>query len=276
MLKATYLNAEEIPAEYASLYTERNGQYELTGVEGIKTAGDIDRLSTALSNERAAHKNTKATYGWVGDLSQDDVQGMRDAQEDLQHQLSVRPQGLSDEQVEERANTMALRQTRAMERELSTLRSERDAHVNAIRLHEGAQAQRSIRDAVDSSLAGKNSIQVVDSAKEDIVPFAERIMTIDESGQAVTRDGVGFEPGLPFSEVLAELQSSGRRSHWFPGNTGAGAAGSAAGSTAATGSNPFADANFNLTEVGKIVAEDPARAKVLAKAAGKNPANFGL
>jgi len=276
MLKAVYLNAEEIPAEYAALYTERNGQYELTGIEGVKTAGDVDRLSTALSNERAAHKNTKANYGWVGELSQDDVQGMRDAQEDLQHQLSVRPQGLTDEQVEERATTMASRQTRTMERELSTLRSERDAHVAAIRLHEGAQAQRSIRDAVDSSLAGKNSIQVVDSAKEDIVPFAERIMTIDSTGQAVTKEGVGFEPGLPFSEVLAELQSSGRRSHWFPGNTGAGAAGSATSTNTAMGNNPFADASFNLTEASQIIAEDPARAKVLAKAAGKNPANFGL
>ncbi len=42
------------------------------------------------------------------------------------------------------------------------------------------------------------------------------------------------------------------------------------------GNNPFADASFNLTEAGQIIAEDPARAKVLAKAAGKNPANFGL
>jgi hypothetical protein len=276
MLKAIYDNAEEIPTEYASLYTERNGQFELSGIEGIKTAGDVDRLSTALSNERNAHKSTKAQYGWVGDLSSDDVQGMRDAQEDLRHQLDVAPQGLTNEQVEERANTMASRQTRAMERELAGIRNERDAHAAAIQLHEGAAAQRNIRDAVDSSLTGKHALSIVDSAKEDIVPFAERIMTVDSQGQVVTRDGVGFEPGLPFSEVLAELQASGRRSHWFPANQGAGATGSAPGNTPSVGTNPFSADSFNLTDIGKVVKADPARARTMAKAAGVDPAGFGL
>ena len=276
MLKAIYNNVEEIPEQFASLYTERNGQYELTGIEGVKTSGDVDRLSTALSNERNAHKSTKTQYSWVGELTHDEVQNLRDAQEDLAHQLSTRPQGLTDEQVEERANTMAMRQTRQMERDLAALRTERDAHAAAIQLHEGAAAQRSIRDAVDSALSGSNALPVIDSAKEDIVPFAERIMTVDSQGQVVTRDGVGYEPGLPFGEVLAELKASGRRSHWFPGNTGAGAAGSAPGNKANFGSNPFSQDSFNLTEIGKIVTSDPAKAKMLAKAAKVNPADFGL
>jgi len=272
MLKAIYETAEEIPASAAEFYVERNGQFELQ-VDGMKTTGDIERLQTALSNERSSHKDTKSRYNWVGDLSSDEVQQLRDAQEDLQHQLETRPAGLSDEQVEERAERLAARKMRGTERELTSLREERQSYLNAISLHEAAQAQRSIKDSVETALSGQNSIKVVESAREDIIPFAERIMTINEAGEAVTRDGVGFEPGLPFSEVLADLQATGRRSHWFPGNTGAGASGSK-GAAANLGSNPFAD--NNLTEIGKIVKTDPTKARTLAKAAGVNPAMYGL
>ena len=272
MLKAIYNSAEEIPAEHAELYTERNGAYELQ-VEGMKTQGDIDRLQTALANERAAHKDTRNRYNWVGDLTHDEVQNLRDAQEDLQHQLENRPAGLSDEQVEERAERLAARQMRGVERELAEIKAERDSFANAISLHEAAAAQRSIRDSVDSALSGKNSIAIVDSAREDIIPFAERIMTLNEHGEAVTKDGVGFEPGLPFGEVLADLKATGRRAHWFPGNTVAGASGSE-GPAANLGSNPFASGN--LTEIGQAVKADPAKAKLLAKAAGVDPAKYGL
>ena len=273
MLKAIYNSSEEIPAEFAGLYEERNGAFELQ-VEGMKTAGDIERLQTALSNERSAHKDTRGKYGWVGDLTNDEVQNLRDAQEDLSHQLENRPAGLSDEQVEERAERLAARQMRGVERQLAELQTEKSSYLNAISLHEAAAAQRSIRDSVDSALSGDNSIAIVNSAKEDIIPFAERIMTLNERGESVTRDGVGFEPGLSFGEVLADLKATGRRSHWFPGNTGAGASGSASAGTN-LGSNPFAGTP-NLTEIGKAVKADPAKAKLLAKAAGVNPARFGL
>ena len=274
MLKAIYTNIEDIPAEYQSLYTERNGAYELQ-VEGMKTTGDVERLQTALSNERNAHKDTRGKYNWVGDLNSDEVQNLRDAQEDLQHQLENRPAGASDEQVQERAEQLAARQMRGVERQLAELQASQASYQNAISLHEAAAAQRSIRDSVDSALTGENSIAIIDSAREDIVPFAERIMELNERGEAVTKDGVGFEPGLPFGEVLADLKASGRRSHWFQGNTGAGASGSAGAGKANLGSNPFAGTP-NLTEIGKAVTADPAKARLLAKAAGVDPARYGL
>lgn len=42
-------------------------------------------------------------------------------------------------------------------------------------------------------------------------------------------------------------------------------------------SNPFSDgANFNLTKAGELVRSDPKKAAALIRAAGKNPAEFGL
>lgn len=40
--------------------------------------------------------------------------------------------------------------------------------------------------------------------------------------------------------------------------------------------NPFSDANFNLTQAGKLIRDDPVKAKSLIRAAGKNPAEYGL
>jgi multidrug efflux pump subunit AcrA (membrane-fusion protein) len=272
-IKAIYSTIEEVPEQYVDLFTERNGQYELN-IEGVKTSADVERLQTAISNERASHKDTKSRYSWVGELTSSEVQSLRDAQEDLQHQLETRPAAMTDEQVEERAEKLAGRQTRQLERSLVELQTERDSYATAISLHEAAANQRKIRDAVDDALSGSNALSVVEGAREDIIPFAERVMTVQD-GRIVSKEGVGFEPGLPFGEVLADLKATGKRGHWFPGNTGAGANGSA-GAGANLGTNPFASDNMNLTEIGKVVNADPAKAKALAKAAGVDPAKFGL
>ncbi|OYR25867.1 hypothetical protein [Brucella pseudogrignonensis] len=48
--------------------------------------------------------------------------------------------------------------------------------------------------------------------------------------------------------------------------------------TNASGSlnNPFSSENFNLTQQGKLIRDDPSKAKSLIRAAGGNPAEFGL
>jgi len=121
-------------------------------------------------------------------------------------------------------------------------------------------------------------VNIVDSAREDIIPFAERIMQLDANGQVTVKDGVGYEPGMNFGEVLADLQASGRRAHWFPGNTGAGAGGATGTPSTLGQDNPFKEDSFNFTEIGQIVKSDPAKAKLLAKAAGRTDLikSFGL
>jgi len=44
-LEAIHKTLEEIPEQYRDLYSERNGQFELTGISGVKTQADVDRLS---------------------------------------------------------------------------------------------------------------------------------------------------------------------------------------------------------------------------------------
>lgn len=61
MLKITYTKAEEIPEGYADLYTaQQDGTFLLTGVDGMKTEGDVGRVQEALRKERSDHIETKS------------------------------------------------------------------------------------------------------------------------------------------------------------------------------------------------------------------------
>ena len=67
-LKTIYDKQEEIPEGFGELYAERNGKFELTAVEGVKTQADIDRVQTALVKERADHKAVKDKLVAFGDV----------------------------------------------------------------------------------------------------------------------------------------------------------------------------------------------------------------
>ena len=60
MLKLFYDTKADIPTGFDSLYTERDGKWHLTQVEGIKTQADVDRQLQANQAERSAHTQTKA------------------------------------------------------------------------------------------------------------------------------------------------------------------------------------------------------------------------
>jgi len=45
-LKIIEENLDAVDAVYHSLYTEKDGKFQLTGVEGMKTDADIQRLQS--------------------------------------------------------------------------------------------------------------------------------------------------------------------------------------------------------------------------------------
>jgi DNA-binding transcriptional MerR regulator len=237
-------------------------------------SGDVQRLKGALEKERDAHKQTKSKYAGLDGVTLEEIQELRDKAEDLEYQLEKAGKP-NDEAIEERAEKLAARQTRKLEEQIAALQGEKDSYLNAIALHEAAANQRKIKDAVEAALTGDDALSIVDSAREDIIPFAERIMTINDDGEVVSKDGVGFEPGLSFSEVLGDIQASNRRGHWFKQNKSAGANGG--DGNQAGGPNPFkAGPTFNLTKASQLVKEDPKRARALIMAAGESPTKFGL
>jgi hypothetical protein len=262
----------EDAGDLASYYVEADGGYELQ-VDGPGSE-DVQKLKQALAAERGAHKETKSKFTGI-DMSASEIQELRDRADDLTFQLEAAPKAADPQEMEDRAELLAARKTRELDRELQTLREQNSTYSTAIQMHEGAATQRTMRDAALDAISGDKGVQLVDSAREDLLPFVERSFEMNDLGEIVSKDGVGLEPGLTIRESLTEMQASGRRSHWFKQSAGAGAAGSKSG-TPAGGPNPFQKETFNMTEIGALVVSDPARAKALAKAAGENPAKFGL
>lgn len=58
-LKPLYDSESEIPKDYALLYEEVDGKFILTGVEGLKTQADIEKVLKGKTHEVDNHKVTK-------------------------------------------------------------------------------------------------------------------------------------------------------------------------------------------------------------------------
>ena len=75
-LKAVYDSLEDIPEsveDFRSLFVERDGRFELSGLPGVKTAADIERLQKNLNLERESHKQTKEKFRPFAELDADEV-----------------------------------------------------------------------------------------------------------------------------------------------------------------------------------------------------------
>lgn len=121
-----------------------------------------------------------------------------------------------------------------------------------------------IADAVRSAVGKSKGFQ--SSAVEDAITLAERVLEIDDSGNVVTKDGVGVTPGVGADVWLTEIQS--KRPHWWGETIGGGASGNRGGASGYGGNNPWSHDHWNLTEQGRILTTDRKKAEQLAKSAG--------
>ena len=60
------------------LFTEHGGRFELSGVEGVKTQGDIDRIQEALRKERAEHSEARERLRAFDGFDPEETQRLRD------------------------------------------------------------------------------------------------------------------------------------------------------------------------------------------------------
>ena len=81
-LELTYAKKEDVPEAHVELYTEADGKdadgkdskvWNLTGVKGLVTKVDVDKLNVALGKERTDHKETKKKVAVWGDMDQTKV-----------------------------------------------------------------------------------------------------------------------------------------------------------------------------------------------------------
>ena len=258
MLKAILDSLEGVEPHFHSLYTERNGKFELTGIEGVKTQADIDRLQTALTKERNDHKTLKDRYVILGDRKPEDIVASLDRIAELEAAANGK---LDDAKLNEIVEGRIKSRLAPVERQAQTLQqqlTEANASLEMLRTKD------SLRIVTDAVRGAASKLKVVDTAIEDVTMLAERIFTIDETGAVVTKDNVGVTPGIAADVWLTDMQA--KRPHWWGPSQGGGAGGNRGGGSGV--SNPWAKDSWNLTEQGRIYKESSAKAEQLAKAAG--------
>lgn len=253
LLEVTYANEEDIPSGFESLYSEKDGKFVLTGVRGIKTQDDVNRQLEANRKIRDELKTAKAALAKFGDMDADEVLEKLNRIEELE--AAVAAGGKPDEsKLEALIEAKVKARLAPVEREKARLERELGEKDKMVNEYTTRERQRTISDQLRAVATKANVRQ---TALEDILLIGQHVFEINEDGVAQTKDG------LPVDVWLTEQQNV--RPHWWPESAGTGANG---GGGFAGGKNPFSAEHWNMTEQGKIYAQNPAKAEQLAKAAG--------
>lgn len=271
-LKTIYEKQEEIPEGFGDLYAERNGKFELTGVEGVKTQADIDRVSEALRKEKADHKLVKDKLVAFGDVDPATLPVLQEELAEAKAKLeAVTAEGKDkieavNSQIEAAVNRAVgpvTRDKEALARQLEVAKkavTDKEAEIATVKQEQQQERVRTtLRDAV---IAAK----VVPTAIDDAVLVGETMFELVD-GKLVTKDANGITPGLSPKEWAKDMEE--KRPHWFPISVGGGAQGGKGGGSLNLKDNPWSVAGWNLTKQGQVVKDlGPEKAADMAARVG--------
>ena len=267
MLLLKYKTKEEIPQGYDTLYTEKDGEFHFTGVTGIKTQGDIDKVMTGLTKERDDHKGTKEKLRtWEG-LERADVDAKlaKLAELEVAVQGSV-PKAEMDKKLEELAEVRTKNRLLPVERERDGLKTKLAEAEKVIASLTAEKTQRTVHDKIREAAV---TAKVTPEVMADVLLLSDNVFELTEQGELLTKENVyGVDAGLSPDTFFQTQQE--RRPYWWPpavggGSKGTGGKGGGPGGTA----NPWAPETWNLTEQGKFVkANGLEKAQAMAKLVG--------
>lgn len=275
MLKTIYDTKEEIPEGYEALYAEKNGKWELTGVVGVKTQADVDRVQEALRKEKEDHKKARESLKTFEGIDPEVVHAQATELEDTKAQLeAVKKDGTFDEtKLEPIIEARVKQRVAPVERDKLSIQKQLEAKTTALAVSEtekatlqqtivSGQVERTIRDA---AVAAK----VLPSAIGDAVMRGTRQFELTEDGRVISKDGFGITPGLTPAEWFKdEIEKS---PHWWPPSVGGGSQGNNGGpkGTYAGDNNPWSKGGWSVTKQGALVTQlGAAKAGEIAAAAG--------
>ena len=258
-LKAIYENEADIPAEYKSLFVERNGQWEIQ-VEGMKTQADVDRLQEAAKKERNDHKDTKDKLrvftDAFGDRDVDEIVADLDRIPELE--AGQGDGGADEEKINKLVEARVNKEIVPLRRENDKLKKDNEELTATNSELLTAKTKRSVHDELR---AAASKAKATDTAVDDILMY-DGFFTVAEDGTVETNEASGT-PGLSPEVWMQGMQE--KRPHWFGQTKGAGSKG---GALVDGEKNPFSHEHWNMTAQGQLVNANRARAEQLAAAAG--------
>lgn len=282
-LRAEYDSLEDVPEVHRELYGERGGKYVVTGIDGIKTQADVDRVLEGAKKEREEHKATKARFGAWSSLRShegtpfekpEDVQALLDQFPTLK--LAADAGGSKSAEV---VKAQVEAEAKRLEAKYGKQLSERDTKYTAaeqrIQRLENTQRKTFVEQYVQKAVAESKIGKIKPGAIEDVLMYAERhlvpIEERDDDGNLVfkdvrTKSNAGVTEDVDVNAWLSEMQ--GRKSHWYEESEGGGSGPKGRGGPGG-GVNPWAKGSWDVTAQGAYFrAHGAERAAARAKEAG--------
>lgn len=260
MLELEYDKKDDIPAGYEGLYTEQNGKWVLTEINGIAPRSDVTRLQGALTKERNDHRQAReklALYTQLGD----DPLAIRETL-DRVPELEAAAAGGDDSKIEAIVQNRLKAATTPFQRQIEALTNEKNTLTQEVQQFRVTEQQRSVQQAVRAAAL---PTKIRDTALADLDLVARDTFELVD-GEVRVKAGHELEGMAPADWVREQMQ---KRPHWWPESQGGGGGGGRGNALAGlTGPNPWTLAGWNMTEQSRLVKANRALAERCAKAAG--------
>lgn len=214
MLKVSYDSKDQVPEKFAELYTEKDGKFVLSGVEGIKTQADVDNVQEALRKERELKKAAESKLMAFEGI---EAEGLREQLDELAR-LRTTGGKIDDSKIEnivaERLKLDKAKFEREKEQLLSELNGTQEKVKTLVNEKNTSLIERKLREASNG--------KVNDTAMNDVL-FRASIFEVSEEGDVLTKEGVGVTPGIKPEQWLEETLKTNL--HWQKQSQGVGARG---------------------------------------------------
>ena len=267
MLHVIVDSLDDVPEGAREHYAERDGKFELD-LTGAFSTLDRDALMGSLRKERDVSGGHAATIKTFGKWTPETIHEL-----ETNHDLAtIELAALKKDGAPtgEDIDKIVLARLAPVQRDLGRATEKVESLTGEVSgLVKDRTKGKILRDVVTAF--GLKELGANPAAVVDVELWATSAFEVDESGAVVSVEGPGVVPGLKPVEVFKDMKDNKQRGHWFGPTVGAGASGGSDKND--TGDSPFTinketGRPANLTEAGRIVKDDPERARRLAKAAG--------
>jgi len=256
-LKYKLKSREEIPAEHAALYVERDGAFYLDA-EGVTEKAKADEMRNHNIELRKQIEDFTTRFEGI---DPDEVRRLAEEK----RKLELQAQGHKSEEIEKIVVDRVKGLKADWDKQLSAVTGERDSlttRLTAIQIDQGvitAATKRGLRPTAipDITSRARTVFKLVNGAAQ----------AFEADGKSIRYGRDGVTPMTLEEWVDAQVSDA---PHLFESNAGGGAAGNGAGGTGGSSrsvKNPFRNETWNLTEQMKLQKTDPGLAARLKAAA---------
>ncbi|MDR3458086.1 MAG: hypothetical protein P4N60_11610 [Verrucomicrobiae bacterium] len=256
-LKYKLKSREEIPAEHAALYIERDGAFYLDA-EGVTEKAKADEMRNHNIELRKQIEDFTTRFEGI---DPDEVRRLAEEK----RKLELQAQGHKPEEIEKIVVDRVKGLKADWDKQLFTVTGERDSlttRLTAIQIDQGvitAATKRGLRPTAipDITSRARTVFKLVNGAPQ----------AFEADGKTIRYGRDGVTPMTLEEWVDAQVSDA---PHLFESNAGGGAAGNGAGGTGGSSrsvKNPFRKETWNLTEQMKLQKTDPGLAARMKAAA---------